>query len=226
MPYENRKSKHAKACVIDAVTKKKRRNAQIEYIEVEDQHVSARRRDNRKTKPFYDALKSDKDIFVWTGIPNNQMLKNIELCVRQLGKPTPIIKGFDISIRGLIVLVLVRLKVNLSFDQMAIIFKMRPIQLSKYFAEFLPMLKIATENTILTSTASTKDELVTQRNLTKCLQEDCTDIEIDKPKVLVIGKTDPHSMYKGTFNIFLFINEKLSIYISLVSTSTMLTQLF
>lgn len=178
--------------------KRKKNSAQIEYIEVEDQNVCKRsKKGTQNATPFYESLKTDKDIFVWTGIPNNKMLKCIEHCVGgKLKKRMPHIIGFDITIRGLIILVLVRLKVNLSFDQMAILFKMRPIHLAKYFSEFLPMLKMATEDVILT-TVSTKYKQITHRNSTKFYQENCTDIEINKPKVLAIGKTDANSKYKG-----------------------------
>lgn len=203
----------ANTCESESVPRKRpkrqRTHTQIEYIEVEDNNVqntnNTKLRDTstqvnylKSAQPsFYDLLKTDKDLSCWTGIPNNSLLLNIEKCVKQVKLAANTIKDLDLSVRGLIILVLVRLKVNLSFDQMAVIFKQRPIYLSKCFAKFLPILKGATESTVFISTCSNKKQPTTQRNLTRYQQDECTDIEIVKPKVLIMGKIDAHSNYKG-----------------------------
>ncbi|XP_058450627.1 uncharacterized protein LOC131430033 [Malaya genurostris] len=94
-----------------------------------------------KTEAFIltDLLLSNDDVNTWTGIQTLDMLQEICLAVKKLeaaGYP----KKYSLHCSDRVVLVMTKLKQNLSFAALATLFKIHPATVSKYFGHTVQLL--------------------------------------------------------------------------------------
>lgn len=95
---------------------------------------------------FVDLLTTDRDLNGWTALRSFDCLQSLVERIPKTGET--IAATYGLSLRNLIVMVLVRTKMNISFDLMTVLFPMKASLLSKCFSEFLPILEEATRSSI------------------------------------------------------------------------------
>lgn len=78
-----------------------------------------------------DLLITDKDLNVWTGIPNHNLLEAISVSVQMLESCYP--KRFKLHTTDRVVLTFVRLKQNITFAALATLFRVSPTTVSDSF---------------------------------------------------------------------------------------------
>lgn len=139
------------------------------------------------------------------------LLCNIVSCIDNIESAEIIIKKYrkQITVENAVVLVMVRIKSNISFKKISVIFNVKPSFASKCFRDFLPILKEALAPAIYWPT---KEE--TKNNLPKyflpdyidCLAiSDATEVEIETPKSLP-SRIKCYSHYKGKIFIIYMSN--------------------
>lgn len=94
---------------------------------------------------FVDLLTTDNDLNGWTGVESFDSLRSL---MKHIPNGENIAAGYGMSLRNLIVMVLVRTKMNIPFEQMSVLFPMKAKLLAKCFSEFLPVLEAATSTSI------------------------------------------------------------------------------
>lgn len=95
---------------------------------------------------FLDLLTTDRDLNGWTGLTSFDCLQSLVKRIPTSG--ANIASTYGLSLPNLIVMVLVRTKMNIPFDLMSVLFPMKAALLSKCFSEFLPILEVATRKSI------------------------------------------------------------------------------
>lgn len=158
-----------------------------------------------------DDLKTNKNLTAWTGLPSFQCFHNIEYCVKNLSSAQETLDKLKTPVHILIVLVLVRIKVNLTFEQMSVIFDMASKKISQLFEEFLPILRTVTGSAIFWPNRQQN-----LKNLPKCFQPkftdcqiicDCSEVPIEKPRTLT-SQIKSYSNYKGiAFKTYMFVHK-------------------
>lgn len=127
-------------------------------------------------------------------------LENIEFCVQNLSSAVETLQKFRPSVKFLIILVMCKIKVNLYFSQLSILFGITARTMSKYFFGFLPILKSVLETVIFWPTNAQ-----VQANMPNCFNEnfsntkaimDCSESAIEKLKDLD-SRIKTYSHYKG-----------------------------
>lgn len=73
-----------------------------------------------------DLLTNDKKLEMCTGIPNMATLDNIEFCVNNLLSAVEKLQKMRSSVKFLIILVMCKIKVNLYFSQLSVLFGITP----------------------------------------------------------------------------------------------------
>lgn len=119
---------------------------------------------------FVDLLTTDRDLNGWTGLVSFEYLRSLE---KRIPNGDSIAATYGISLRNLIVMTLVRMKMNIPFEQMTVLFPMKTTLLAKCFSEFLPILEAATSSSIPPPTKSTVKE---------------TELIIERPSITMVGK--------------------------------------
>lgn len=94
---------------------------------------------------IFDNLKDIEDLKRWSGLPSFEVLHIIKENIQNLSSAQQDLKPFKISIELLILLVLIKIKKNLCFTDMQILFNMNEQKISKYFHNFIPILRSALE---------------------------------------------------------------------------------
>lgn len=84
-------------------------------------------------------FKTEQQFIAWTGLGNFEMLDVIAKAVDMILEAETLAK-WEISIKDLVTLVFVKLKTNLSFRCISIMFDITPKTASKYFHAFVPIL--------------------------------------------------------------------------------------
>lgn len=121
---------------------------------------------------FVDLLTSDRDLNGWTGLVSFESLQSLE---KRIPNGENVATTYGMSLRNLIVMILVRTKMNIPFEQMTVLFPMKTTLLAKCFSEFLPILEAATSSSIpppSKSTANVKE----------------TELVIERPSITMVGK--------------------------------------
>lgn len=145
-------------------------------------------------------LTTDSDLQSWTGIPSFTTLNNIVKCIEKLQSAQDQLKKFRATPKLLTVFVMVKLKTDLTFKQLACLFAATPKTLAMYFDKFIPILKAVLEPVIFWPT---KEQV--RNNLPKCFKPDfedcyfvmdCTETRIEKLKSLE-SQIKTYSYYKG-----------------------------
>lgn len=139
-------------------------------------------------------LTTDDELKCFTGI-NFQLLNNLEKTVIDVEG----IRSFELSVKDRIILCLFKLKLNLTFKCLAVLFRITRQTCSKLFTITLHTLAHVLEDAIYWPS---KDEVVS--SMPKCFKNykntyvvlDCTEVPIEKPKCLNC-KLKLYSHYKG-----------------------------
>lgn len=148
---------------------------------------------------------------------NLDILKTITQCARR----TADLNEFDCTnMEEKIILVLCKLKMNISFACLAILFKISKTQCTSTFYSVVSLLAVAIKPAIYWAS---KEEIV--KNMPKCFSKykntrivlDCTEIPIQKLKCLKC-RIKSYSHYKGTHTIKYLVGITPSGLISFVST--------
>lgn len=159
-----------------------------------------------KSITLLDLFHNDDELRSWTGIPSFTTLKNIVFCVESLNSAAEQLSKLKTSTENLVVLVMCKLRTNLYFTQLSVLFGVKANTLIKYFFVFVPILKAVLQNVVFWPS---KEEL--QANIPNCFKEgfsdcvaimDCTESEIERLKDLD-SKIKTYSHYKGKSKFFL-----------------------
>lgn len=133
-----------------------------------------------------DLLTNDKDLNVWTGLPTMKVLEALSASAQQLEQCYP--KRFNMHVTDRIILTLARLKQNVSFAALAILFRISPSTVSQYFEYTVNILAEILEQMIYWPTM---EEI--SKNIPFCFRPnfinvrcvlDCTEIGISTPNCL------------------------------------------
>lgn len=119
---------------------------------------------------FVDLLITDRDLNGWTGLVSFESLQSLE---NRIPDGESVAATYGMSLRNLIVMVLVRTKMNIPFEQLTVLFPMKTTLLAKCFSEFLPILEAATSLSIPPPTKSAVKE---------------TELVIERPSIAMVGK--------------------------------------
>lgn len=141
-----------------------------------------------------DLLSNRDKLNSFTGLPNEALLTHLENELRKIG-----IVDSTLSVRDKIVLTLARIKTNLTFQCLSVLFSVSPPTASQCFKKIAPCLSVILGDAIYWPS---KDEVL--KNLPKCFQKysnvsavlDCTEIHCPKPQCLQC-RVLSYSHYKG-----------------------------
>lgn len=156
---------------------------------------------------FMDFLGTDDDLNSFTGINSFDLLNRMTFCTRNLKSAANVINGLQIPLEVAIVLVFVKLKTNLTYKQIGVLFKLHPATISSIFFKLLPILRVVLSVAIFWPTKEQNAQ-----NIPKCFKPhfencraicDCTESEIQKLKSLT-SRIKTYSHYKGILYELLF----------------------
>ncbi|CAN8028786.1 unnamed protein product [Ixodes persulcatus] len=141
-----------------------------------------------------DLLTTDASVRAYTGIESMALLNAIVRCAEKIHSQTS-----ELTMREKVILVLTKIKTNLSFTCLAINFKISKVSTSRYFHTTLQVLSQIMKAAL---PWPSKDEVV--NNLPRCFQNfanvrvvlDGTEIEIEKAACLAC-RIWTYSHYKG-----------------------------
>lgn len=134
---------------------------------------------------FVDLLTNDSDLSGWTGLVSFDSLQSL---MKYIPNGESIAASYGMSLRNLIVMVLVRTKMNIPFEQMTVLFPMNATLLAKCFSEFLPILEATTSISIppiARSQANTND----------------TVLILERPVISTIGKIRKITTRKNSIRV-------------------------
>lgn len=153
-----------------------------------------------KKVTLLDMFRDTGDLVSWTGIPSFVTLDNIKFCVNNLSSAAKQIAKFKTSTENLIIIVMSKLKTNLHFTQLSVLFGVATKTLIKYFFEFVPILKA-----VLECLVSWPSKAEVAANIPNCFKQyfsdcmaimDCTEVPIELLKCLS-SRIKSFSHYKG-----------------------------
>lgn len=157
----------------------------------------------RKTFNFMQLLKSDDDLKIFTGI-NFQLLKNLTNAVKLCENKR---NSGALTVEERIVLCLCKLKLNLSFKCLAVLFSLSRQSASHCFLVTLHTLAFILEKAIYWPS---KEQIM--KSMPKCFEKfkdtyiilDCTEIPVERPKCLKC-RLRLYSHYKGCETVKILI---------------------
>lgn len=157
-----------------------------------------------KSFGLFGTIKTDSDLHKFGGICSLNLLNAIEAGV------SAIISNdhFSYPLKGVIMMVFVKLKLNVSFRVLALLFNISETTCRRYFHNVLGYIAKVLKTTVLWAS---KDEIL--RNMPKCFNSfssvvvvlDCTEIKIEKPKCLHC-RIMTYSHYKGDHTVKFLIS--------------------
>lgn len=150
-------------------------------------------------------IKNDEDLIAFTGVPFsllNSLTEAVTMCEEKL-----VDKRFSNSVRDRIVLCLCKLRLNLSFKCLAVLFNLTRQSCSNNFFYMVELLSKILKKVIYWPT-----DLEIKNSLPKCFKNfqntkvilDCTEIPVEKPRCLKC-RLRLYSHYKGCETIKLLI---------------------
>lgn len=167
---------------------------------------------------FEEQLDTEKKCISFTGVGNDV----IDACVISVNEVIKANDGQCIpNLRKKIVLVFTKLKLNISFACLAVMFNFSPSSCTKYFYTVLHLLALALKPVVFWPT---KDAIMA--NMTKCFEKykntrvvlDCTEVKVQKCKCLKC-RIRTYSHYKGTHTFKFLIGITPAGTISFVSSA-------
>lgn len=149
---------------------------------------------------FFDTLKDIENLKRWTGLPSFEALRIIEENIRNIESIQKDLRRFKTTVECLICIVLIRLKKNLSFADISLLFGLNENLIGTYFQKFVPILKAALQPALVWPSKAQN-----AANMPRCFRPDfvncraicdCTEIEVQIPKTLG-SQIKVYSNYKG-----------------------------
>lgn len=155
---------------------------------------------NEKKFSIADFIDSDDKLNTCTGIPTFHLLHAIEKNVNDARETCKLkIKNYSLPLVQIIMLIFFRLKLNVSYQFLAVLFSVSAKTCRLYYKEMLPILALVFKCAIIWPS---KEEILL--SLPKCFSKfkntrvviDCTEIPVEKPKCLGCG-IKVYSFYKS-----------------------------
>lgn len=177
-------------------------STQTRKVEFKDKNIQTNLAYDEHLKPwtFVDVLDNDSDLQSWTGIQRSVTVDNIVNCLMRLESAQGHLSRMRISPKQLVVLILIKLKTNLSFKQISCLFSISAATLVSYFEKGLPMLKAVLEPAIFWPSKEQVENNLPQSFKSKfgdCYAVmDCTETPIERLQSLE-SKIKTYSHYKG-----------------------------
>lgn len=168
--------------------------------------------------PFENLLDTEKKCISFTGV-GSDIIDTCVICINEVIKANN--GQYITDMRKKIVLVLTKLKLNISFACLAVMFDCSPSSCTKYFYLVLHLLSLALKPVVYWPT---KDEVIA--NMPKCFEKykstrvvlDCTEVRVQKCKCLKC-RIKTYSHYKGTHTLKFLIGITPAGTISFVSSA-------
>ena len=135
---------------------------------------------------FMDLLKNDDNLNSFTGLSSFDLLDRIVLCMRTVQSIQSDLAKLPVPLDAALVLVLIKLKTNMTFKQCAVLFQLHRKTVSNIFCKMLPLLRTVLQIAVFWPTKE-----MNSRNIPECFKPDfvhcravcdCTEVGIEKPK--------------------------------------------
>ncbi|XP_062550489.1 uncharacterized protein LOC134215284 [Armigeres subalbatus] len=168
-----------------------------------------------------DLLLTDKEVNIWTGVPTLVLLEEICLACRKL-ETSFYCRQFSMHTTNRVILTLAKLKQNLSFEALGILFRISGVTVSNYFSHMVQILRRVLKPFVYWPA---KEEIL--KNIPLCFREhfpnvtivlDCTEVPVATPKCLNC-RISCYSNYKGRRTIKFLIGVTPAGLISFISNA-------